>query len=375
MGYLRFGRRIKIGPGLHLNLSRSGVSLSMGPRGAKFTIGPRGHRVSLGIPGTGLSYIITGGGKKKRPPAERASKAAPRAAPRSAPPPPPAPVDDMPVEPQAQGEGLPQVPEPGFFASAAEKRFAQGVRALVEGDPDRAAERFLQSVEADAQDKRFADDFMAGVALLLAGKPDEAVPFLEYVVSSDAELPDELMNRYIGELRAPVEISPHVVVEAPMSSLGAALLLAEAYQLTGDLHGAAGTMETLVEHAPDVPLFQLALAELYYLLGHDEGVLDVTNGLTPDDEIGFAAQTYRALALLAQGRADAALEVTRGLLGGRRKLQGELVQDALYARAMSYDAKGQTERARQDFEKLYALNSAYPGLREWLGTYQSSEGE
>ena len=58
MGF-RFWRRIKIAPGLTLNLSKSGGSLSFGPRGAKFTVGSRGKRATVGIPGTGLFYTST----------------------------------------------------------------------------------------------------------------------------------------------------------------------------------------------------------------------------------------------------------------------------------------------------------------------------
>lgn len=52
----RFFRRIKIAPGISLNLSKSGVSTSIGPRGAKLTLGRRGVSQSVGIPGTGLSW-------------------------------------------------------------------------------------------------------------------------------------------------------------------------------------------------------------------------------------------------------------------------------------------------------------------------------
>jgi len=55
----RFWRRIRIAPGVTLNLSKSGGSLSFGPRGARFTIGPRGKRATVGIPGTGLFYTTT----------------------------------------------------------------------------------------------------------------------------------------------------------------------------------------------------------------------------------------------------------------------------------------------------------------------------
>lgn len=49
-----FRKRIKILPGVHINLSKSGVSTSIGPKGAKVTIGPKGTFLHTGIPGTGL---------------------------------------------------------------------------------------------------------------------------------------------------------------------------------------------------------------------------------------------------------------------------------------------------------------------------------
>ena len=55
MGF-RFRRRISIGPGLRLNVSKSGVSTSVGTRGAWFTIGHGKTRETVGLPGTGVSY-------------------------------------------------------------------------------------------------------------------------------------------------------------------------------------------------------------------------------------------------------------------------------------------------------------------------------
>ena len=52
----RLFRRIKIAPGITLNLSKSGLSASAGVRGARVTLGPRGVRRTVGIPGTGISY-------------------------------------------------------------------------------------------------------------------------------------------------------------------------------------------------------------------------------------------------------------------------------------------------------------------------------
>ena len=54
---LRLQRRIQILPGVHINLSKSGVGLSVGGRGAHLGIDSRGRGYSsVGLPGTGLSW-------------------------------------------------------------------------------------------------------------------------------------------------------------------------------------------------------------------------------------------------------------------------------------------------------------------------------
>ena len=55
MGW-RFSRRIRVLPGVRLNLSKSGISTSIAGRGAWVTFGKRGTSTSLGIPGTGIRY-------------------------------------------------------------------------------------------------------------------------------------------------------------------------------------------------------------------------------------------------------------------------------------------------------------------------------
>lgn len=49
-----YRKRIKIAPGIHLNLSKGGVSTSIGPKGAKISIGKNGTYLNTSIPGTGL---------------------------------------------------------------------------------------------------------------------------------------------------------------------------------------------------------------------------------------------------------------------------------------------------------------------------------
>lgn len=53
MGF-RFRRRVRVLPGVYLNISRNGVSTTIGPRGASLNIGKQGVFLNTGIPGTGI---------------------------------------------------------------------------------------------------------------------------------------------------------------------------------------------------------------------------------------------------------------------------------------------------------------------------------
>ncbi|MBJ2173061.1 DUF4236 domain-containing protein [Aureibaculum sp. A20] len=51
---MRYRNRIKLAPGLNINLSKSGISTTLGPKGASVNIGKTGAYLNTGIPGTGL---------------------------------------------------------------------------------------------------------------------------------------------------------------------------------------------------------------------------------------------------------------------------------------------------------------------------------
>jgi hypothetical protein len=52
----RFRRRLRVIPGVILNVGKRGTSVSIGGRGAHVTYGRRGRRATIGLPGTGVSY-------------------------------------------------------------------------------------------------------------------------------------------------------------------------------------------------------------------------------------------------------------------------------------------------------------------------------
>jgi Protein of unknown function (DUF4236) len=64
MGF-RFHKRIKLVPGVTLNLSRKGISTSIGTTGAKVTLGHGQTRVTTGLPGSGISHTTITENKSK----------------------------------------------------------------------------------------------------------------------------------------------------------------------------------------------------------------------------------------------------------------------------------------------------------------------
>jgi hypothetical protein len=54
---IRFQRRIRIAPGVRLNLSKSGIGGSLGRTGLRVGVDAKRRKYfSVGLPGTGLSY-------------------------------------------------------------------------------------------------------------------------------------------------------------------------------------------------------------------------------------------------------------------------------------------------------------------------------
>lgn len=62
-----YRKRVRIAPGVHLNLSRRGVSTTIGVRGASINFGKKGTYVNTGIPGTGFYNRQKISGDRGRP--------------------------------------------------------------------------------------------------------------------------------------------------------------------------------------------------------------------------------------------------------------------------------------------------------------------
>lgn len=322
---LRFYKSIQIGPFLRINISKSGLGFSFGPRGFRYTTGPTGKRITADLPG-GLSYIHHI--KKKKP-------ASPKSRSRSA---------------QAEEETADfAIPEPGFFAPGREKALAKGLQAYLDDNPKDALPHFLQAAPEEP-----------GAAILAASilgeqDPAQAIELLEGVLQSDAEFPTELMEKYLTDFQLAVEITPHVETAVPLDGLAAALLLVELYQEKGRLTEATGLLEELEELAPD-PALTLSLCDLYAEQQLWDGVVDRGKGVAAKDNVTLGIAIFYGRAMQAKGLHEAAVTVLTDALRSKKDRQPELLQEARYWRAISYEKLGKTSQAHKEFQLLYAEN-------------------
>ena len=335
----RFWRRIRLAPGVTLNLSKSTASLSLGPRGAKYTISPRGNRATAGLPGTGLFYTVH---DRKR--SGRGSAApAPRVAQR----------DQLQL---------------GFFqrlmTPADEKRFVDGIRALNDGDQDAA----LAALE-EARDLPDAA-WMAGMIRLRREELDAAKSHFRHVLGRLSEL-SALFGKYEIAAQVSLPLTSDICAHVFPRERGTRLALVEIAQLQGRHGDAMAHVERLLEIDPTDPVVLLSFAELALDNPEDRALMDrvvrATAHVENETPVDTAILLYRGKALAALDLPDAAIDVFT-LANRRRKDRPEaLLHQIRYDRAVLYHETGQRARARREFERIYAADPGFEDVAERLG--------
>lgn len=342
----RFWRRIRIAPGVTLNLSKSGGSLSFGPRGAKFTIGPRGKRATMGIPGTGLFYTTTlpsgrSGGRKI------ASYSAP-------------------AVPTVRPEDRLTL---GFFKRLItpddEEALVDGCRELVLGNEEKALEHLEKAVhQADGA-------YLAGFLALKQERLEEAANYLATAAEKHSRL-GRHFSKYGISATMSLPITDEVSAHVGPDLRGVLLGLVEVYQRQERWEDAIACLERLQRLEPDDVVVKLSLAEL--LLDARPGeknvcrkIVRLAEGIENETPVHTALLLYKARALRGLGLLDAARETLTGALRRKKGRSEELLRALRYERALVYEDLGQRRRARSELEKLYAEDPDYEDVAARLG--------
>ena len=343
MGF-RARKSIRIAKGVNLNVSKSGLGLSVGTKGARYSVHSSGRRTtSVGIPGTGVGYTSTKGGGRR--PARSSAQAGRGSGVRPWPPPQSAPTGIA---------GTVAARRPGLFASKGEKAFHKAVTSDSIDAIRQVAETFPEY--------RLVADTLAGLKLAALDNPIAAKPLLERVFRSGQEPSAQpFMREYLPAMGLVVGVAPGVTAELALSRDAIGLLLAEVDQTSGDLDGAIAIVEQVQPSAHAA----VSLAELYIEAGRPQDVIDLTEGVSNEDDATALLTVFRGVAFRELDHLEAAKVAFKEALKSKKR-EPVIRHRALFERARTYKAEGKRSQARKDLERIMAEDSDYEGLQQAL---------
>lgn len=323
-------KSFKIVPGVRLNVSKTGVGASVGGKYGRYSAHSSGRRTvsaGTGIPGVYYQKGVGGGTRSSR-----SRAAAPTAAPAKA-------------------------VKPGLFAPKGEKELYKAIKAQ-----SVSAIRAVGDVHPDF---RIASYSLAGL-MLLDDDSAQARTLLTIVFDQGSDpARDSFVVKYLAT-RMELPIAAGITAELPVNRDAVGLALAELRQEDGDLPGAIDVVEQLEPSA----FAAVSLAELYLLADRPDDVIELTEGITNEDDATAILLVFRGAGFRRQGFHDAAHEALKQALRSRSRAAA-IRHLALSERAANYLAQGKKAMARKDLERILAEDSSYEGVREQLAELAS----
>lgn len=340
MGF-RVRKSFKIAPGVRMTVTPKSIGLSAGVKGARVSANSSGRVTrTLGIPGTGISHVSSSSSRSgARTPVNAGHS---RAAAISA----PAPTT--------------KAATPGLFAPKWEKELHRALIAKPDvGELARVGAQFEQA-------RPIAALFEAVRGAIPAGEYRRGAELAGWLFGSAYDpAKDPFVTKYLPDHGFRLAIAEGIEVALPLDRDYIGLMLAELHQVTGNLEAAVDVVEQLEPST----VTAVSLAELYAEQERWDDIVDLTEGLTNEDEAATFLLIQRGIAFREQGFPDAARESFKEALRIRSR-PAELRQRALIERGLTYLSEGKRSMARKDFERVLSENSAYPGLREHLANFQ-----
>ncbi len=325
---LRFFKRVKILPGMTLNLTKGGASVSIGGKGGRYTFGSRGARLTAGIEGTGLYYTKKLGRQKKK------SGASER--------PEPAAQDIRPLLEMTWWERLTLKKE--------EKAFVYACQAYLEGDMECAQDTLGDWPHPDIQ-------ILRGFLALRLGEFQAAYTHFRAAQARQQDL-DHYFERWGLDLAFPVEVNPFISTLAQTDIRGLWLGMAEACRRQGQWTAAIYAASEAVDLVPEDAASRALLAGLWVESGQPERwdqVLKVLADIPVEEPETAAMSLMRARAMREKGEPEAGEALCK--IPRRKAWPSDLYRARDIERAKCWAAQGtkaKVKKARTELQRLYA---------------------
>lgn len=271
MGF-RVRKTFKIAPGVRMTVTPKSIGVSGGVRGARVSANSSGRVTrTVGIPGSGTSHTKTLSSGSRAGSASAGAPARPR----------------------------PPLPKPGAFAPKWEKAAYKAVTDT----PDAAVLHQL------VKEYPTAGELLSLVEVIRVSLPNgdlaRSKALLGWLHSRGYEpQSDEFVRKYIPSASLTIAVAEGIAATLPLDRNTLGLILAEIEQGDGNLDQAVAVVESL----EPTTIAAVSLAELYAEQSRWSDIVDLTNGVSNDDEPSTYLLVQRGKAMREQGYYEASRE-------------------------------------------------------------------
>lgn len=338
----RFRKSIKLLPGLDLNISKTGFSFSIGPDDAHITTGTHGTWLYLDLPGSGAYYrrkldsVAEDAGLKK----------------------------DNGDKEEAEDERLKVGFTDRLTMPPPELALLDALNELKAGNANRALDHAREAEIADGA-------FLAGYLALRLGHYEEAVEHFNKALRHPDEL-GKTFEKHELEFAVGLPISEELSIQLTPTESSILTALAEAYQQVNMPEAAIELLMKLHERDPEDLVVRLSLAELLnerYPNAEQvqQQMVELAEGVHNESPVHAALMYYRGIALRKLGLLEGARDTFNKALRRHKDYPDDLLTALRYERAMVYEAMGDESRAKEEFEKVYAVAPSHEEVAAKLG--------
>jgi tetratricopeptide (TPR) repeat protein len=185
-----------------------------------------------------------------------------------------------------------------------------------------------------------------------------AEPLLDQAASDHRKL-GRLFAKYGLTLMFHLPITEEFAAHVGPTLRGVLLAQTECFQLAGKWEQAYETLLHLRKLEPRDPVVLLSLIELVWQAngGNEETcryIVGLAKSVANDSPVHSVLLLYKARALRGLGMNTAARDILTPALRRKKDREPEIMHALRYERALVYEALGQAQRARADYERLYA---------------------
>jgi tetratricopeptide (TPR) repeat protein len=239
------------------------------------------------------------------------------------------------------------------MAPRGEKELYKAVQTRDVGLMDRVGQEHPQFALAAAT--------LTGCTQFVSGDSARARQLLGWVFSTGQNpASDPFVAKYVS-VRMEIEVVPGVSADLPLNRDTVGLALAELHQDAEDIAAAIDVVEQL----EPTQFTALSLAELYAIGGRFSDIVEITNGVTNDDDCTALLAAFRGVAFREQEFFDAARESFKEALKSKKR-SSVVRHRALLERSRCYEAEGKRAMARKDLERIMSEDANYEGLAQAL---------